>query len=290
MPLVKYLEQRPRPELAPFVECLWMAWDEAARGEREPQRILPDGCPGLIVHLGDPFSRWRGTRWRVQPRAFLAGTLSRPWRLRGGRRVRTFGVRFRPGATPHVLPVRMDRATDRETALTSLVGRSRSTHLVARLQAARDTKACFAAAEAWLIEGQTGRPRPGEERRSPDHSRRAVGAILETRRQIRIGEVAQRCTATARQLERAFARDLGIRPKLFARIVRLNAFLERLGEAQRDRMVDLALDAGYYDQAHLLRDFRFLTGRRPARASESDGDLARHFTLPARLRALLAFD
>ncbi len=82
----------------------------------------------------------------------------------------------------------------------------------------------------------------------------------------------------------------GIPPKLFARIVRLNAFLERSGEGTRERMVDLALDAGYFDQAHLLLDFRVLAGRSPGRERGTDGDLARHFTLPARLRALFAFD
>jgi AraC-like DNA-binding protein len=280
---MKYVEARPGPALTPFIECLWMASDRIRRSPRESQRILPDGCPELIVHLADRFSRLRGGRWVPQPQAFLAGTLTHPWVVRAGRRVRTLGIRFRPGATPRVLPVRMDRATDLETSLARLVGPGRSTRLVADLRAARTTKASFDAAEGWLVEGLK-----GETRDSVSH--RSVKAILKARGQIRIAEVAERCGATARQLERAFARDLGIRPKLFARIVRLNAFLERLGEAERDRTVDLALDAGYFDQAHLLLDFRSLTGRPPARAKETGGDLARHFTLPPRLRALFAFE
>jgi methylphosphotriester-DNA--protein-cysteine methyltransferase len=177
----------------------------------------------------------------------------------------------------------MDRMTDRETSLARIVGRGRSARLLAGLKAARTTKACFTVAEAWMVEGLKGEDRD-------DLSQRAVKTILKARGQIRIADVAERCGATARQLERAFAGDLGIRPKLFARVVRLNAFLERLGETQRERMVDLALDAGYFDQAHLLLDFRALTGRTPARAKEAAGDLARHFTLPPRLRALFAFE
>jgi transcriptional regulator GlxA family with amidase domain len=102
-----------------------------------------------------------------------------------------------------------------------------------------------------------------------------------------VSDLARACAASPRRLERAFAREVGVRPKLFARIARLNAFLERLGDPQRARMVDLALEAGYFDQAHLLRDFRTLAGRTPARGSQADGALTRHFTLPARLRALL---
>ena len=54
--------------------------------------------------------------------------------------------------------------------------------------------------------------------------------------------------------------------------------------------MDLALEAGYFDQAHLLRDFRLLAGRTPRSARESDGEMARHFTDPRRLKALLAGD
>lgn len=87
-----------------------------------------------------------------------------------------------------------------------------------------------------------------------------------------------------------FARDLGIGPKLYARIVRLNAVLATLDDAERAKAVDLALDAGYFDQAHLLRDFRALAGRTPGAGREGDGEMARHFTHPERLRTLLIGD
>jgi transcriptional regulator GlxA family with amidase domain len=89
-------------------------------------------------------------------------------------------------------------------------------------------------------------------------------------------------------LERVFVRDLGIRPKVYARIVRLSAVLATLDDADRASAVDVALDAGYFDQAHLLRDFRLLAGRTPRSGRSGDGPMARHFTDPRRLKALLA--
>jgi transcriptional regulator GlxA family with amidase domain len=115
-----------------------------------------------------------------------------------------------------------------------------------------------------------------------------VSSCLAARGREPIRAVADRLGIQPRRLERAFARDLGIRPKLFARIVRLNAALATLGQAERLRAVDWALEAGYFDQAHLSRDFRAVAGRRPGAPRESDGRLARHFTAPRRLLAYLA--
>jgi methylphosphotriester-DNA--protein-cysteine methyltransferase len=276
---LRYVEHRPRPELRPHVECLWLASDPRAR-PRAPERVVPDGCPELIVHLRDRFARQRGGRFVVQPRAFLAGTLTRPWLLRAGRRVLTLGVRFRPGAVTAVLPVSMPAATDRETRLEAIVGAAAARALSRALLAARSEAARFTAAERWLVE------RLAQARPRGEGARAAVRLLLEARGAARIDDVARALGVSRRRLERSFRRELGIRPKLFARIARLNAVLAGLDAAERASAVDVALAAGYFDQAHLLRDFRGLAGRTPRASRERDGELARHFTDPERLRLL----
>jgi AraC-like DNA-binding protein len=278
---VKYRERRPPPALRPYVECVWAISGPASLRPRAPERVVPDGCPELIVHLGDPFARRIGGRWAVQPRAFLAGTLSRPWLLRAGRRVDTVGIRFRAGETTGVLPLSMAGARDRELRLAGIVGRACAGALVRSLRAARTESRRFAAAEEWVA----GRLAAARLRRTT--SAAAVALIREGRGQSRIDEVARSLGWSRRRLERVFARDLGIRPKVYARIVRLNAVLATLDDAERPRAVDAALDAGYFDQAHLLRDFRSLAGRTPRSGREGDGEMARHFTDPRRLKALL---
>jgi AraC-like DNA-binding protein len=96
-----------------------------------------------------------------------------------------------------------------------------------------------------------------------------------------------------RRLERLFARDFGIRPKLFARIVRLNDAMTRLGPAAaghgaREAAVTAALEAGYFDQSHMSRDFRAVAGRRPGGVPGGDRVLDGHFTRPERLLEWLA--
>lgn len=244
---------------------------------------MPDGCPELIVHLGEPFSRRVDGRWRSQGRTFLAGTLSRPWSLRAGRVVDTFGMRFRPGALPQLLAVDMRGTVDRELPLARLVGVAASRRLRQRLAKVPALAARAAAATAWLAEVGGEAPAP-----SATPCTRAVGLIRAGRGGVRVEAVAAELGRSRRQLERAFATGLGIGPKLYSRIVRLQAALVEIDAAEHGASVEAALAAGYFDQSHLLREFRALAGRPAARSRQADGEMSRHFTAPERLLALLA--
>lgn len=277
---MKYVERRPGPALRPHVECVWAVWDEQEVAERRAERIVPDGCPELILHLGDAFAR-RDERggWRTQPRAFLAGTLTRPWNLRPGGRPRTLGVRFRPGAARMVLGVPMDEIADRETNVEDLWGAA-GAELLEAADNAPHLEGALRVAESWTERRLSHRPA-----RQPE-VRPAVDLILACRGRTRIADAARGLGWSRRRLERAFLRDVGVSPKRFARIVRLNAALASLTGGDRESAVDVALDAGYFDQAHLLRDFRALAGATP-RHLGGGGALSRQLLRPERLRALL---
>jgi AraC-like DNA-binding protein len=258
---------------------VWAVWDDEARQDREIERVVPDGCPELILHVGDAFARQdpRGL-WVRQPPAFLAGTLTRPWSLRPGARPRTVGIRFCPGAAGHLLGVPMDESTDREMPLVDLAGAS-GQELEEAVEEAPGIDAALAAAERWTRDRLRGR---AAERRE---ARVALDVVLASRGRTPIREVARSLGWSRRRLERAFLRDVGIPPKRFARIVRLNAVLARLEADERGPAVEMALEAGYFDQAHLLRDFRSIAGAPPGRVV-GPGELSRQLLRPERLARL----
>jgi hypothetical protein len=65
--VLSYAERRPHPRLQPYLDCVWAVRDaRPARSARPPERIVPDGCPELIVHLADRFARRADGRWVVQ--------------------------------------------------------------------------------------------------------------------------------------------------------------------------------------------------------------------------------
>lgn len=77
----------------------------------------------------------------------------------------------------------------------------------------------------------------------------------------RVDRVAEALGVTARHLRRAFVENIGVGPKEFARSVRLRRAIRQT--ASSDDWGRIAADAGYYDQAHLIADFRDLVGLTP---------------------------
>ena len=91
-----------------------------------------------------------------------------------------------------------------------------------------------------------------------------------------LAALARKLGVSIRQLERRFHKEVGLPPKLFCRMQRLNNVFRALGQPTLN-WVDMAVSCGYYDQAHLIRDCKSLTGSTPALLLAEDADLARHF-------------
>ena len=95
----------------------------------------------------------------------------------------------------------------------------------------------------------------------------AVAAVanrfLSERGALGVADAAAEAGLSVRQFERRFSEQVGVPPKLYARIVRFNAALEAKMSAPRRLWTDIAHDFGYYDQMHMVRDFEDFTGENP---------------------------
>ncbi|HEX6737251.1 MAG TPA: helix-turn-helix transcriptional regulator [Vicinamibacteria bacterium] len=277
---MEYREARLGGPLDRWIECVWTARAEARPGTGF-ESIVPDGCPELIVQLGDGFEAAGPRGAEAQPRSLLVGPLTGPLRLRARGRVHTVGVRFRPGGLARFLRCPQHELADRAVPLRDLFG-APAAELVERLGEARDPGALAAAVAALLAPRP--RPRPTEAVRT----RAIVQELIRSRGRVGIEALARGAGVSARQLERVFRREVGLSPKRLARVVRLQDVIRRLAERPA-RWVDIALDCGYADQAHLAREFRELAGEAPSRWLGGDGqELARQFTTPARLDAFFS--
>jgi AraC-like DNA-binding protein len=261
--VVRYREIRPSAALASFVDAFWTL--EHDGDGAPPQRVVPDGHPELILNLGQPFEFFDDTGWRGQPRCFLAGQIDGPLLLRPNGRASILGIRFHPDGASSLLDPPMHELARKFTPVADL-----SPKLARDLDRALDSGHPVAHVEAVLLAGQA------TSRLCDPIVSEAVRRIIGARGAQDLGELAGGLGVSARQLERRFNRTVGLAPKLFCRMQRFIHVFRAIGE-RPGNWADAAIDCGYYDQAHLIRDFKSFSGETPAALLADDADLARHF-------------
>jgi AraC-like DNA-binding protein len=230
---VPYWERAPDPRLDRFVERVSFSADPA--GERaQPIRVVPDGRIDLLVSVAAG----------GEGRADLFGLKTVAIFAANPEPVRNVALGLRPGVAFALFGAPADELTDRTLAADELFGAG----FTARLLEAPGTDA-----RGRLLEQALVARLPAAEARLEAFGTRAAGVIERAHGQLRIAELASALGVGERRLERAFRAHIGVSPKTFARIARFNAAwraLERGGRA-----VEVALDRGYFDQPHLVRDF-----------------------------------
>jgi len=207
---------------------------------------LPDGRTSLIFRLLD--GGRRGDVCVAGPR-----TRARFKDLRGVTRALVLGLA--PGRTMPLFGVAASELTDRIVPLTDLWG-AEGRDLFERFAATADVPDLLDRVTATLAR----RARRSREPLAASFARRA--ARLLDAGELRVEDVAEGLGVSARHLRRAFLENVGVSPKEFARAARLQRAL-RLASTS-SRWSRIAVDAGYYDQAHLITDFRRLVGATPA--------------------------
>jgi AraC-like DNA-binding protein len=237
------LERRPPPaDLAPYVDSHWLVtWD--LRG-REPfhSQVLPHPCVHLVFEPGGA-SVHGIAHERFDRRLSDAG-----WAV---------GTKFRPAGFQPFSRRAMTELTDRVRPLADVFGDD----------GARLERACppqlgpdhaLAQVRRFLRERL-----PGAPDRRRELTETVVADMLSASPSERVADVAARHHVSERTLQRLFATYVGIGPKWVLQRYRLHEALEQLQAQAEIDWARLALDLGYYDQAHFANDFRALVGRTP---------------------------
>ena len=262
---MRYAVYPPSPALAGVVECYWML---EGNGLGEPQAIIPDGRAEIVLHFGDRFERHHGTGPRGierQDPAMLVGQILAPIRLACRGRAGVAAIRLRPEAARALAGCPAAELTNRTVDLDAIVGPTGE--LRERLAAAAGDDERVRLLEAWLAPRVLLGP--------PTEVAAAVARILASPWDARLADVAFHAGIGPRQLERRFVAEVGMPPKTFARLARLQTALARI--AAGASLADAAVACGYYDQPHMTRDFTRLGETSPSAWREADGTLAKLF-------------
>ena len=264
-PTPRIYVRRPRGVLAPFVDSIWYFTSERFAHERE--RILPSGSMQLLVNLEeDELRTYHGPGYaeveRV-PGAALSGVYSGHFAIDTAEQRSIAGVAFRSGgAFPFFRPP-ADEVAGAHVGLDNLWGRDGAV-LRERLLEASAPEAILDALERELL-ARAVRPL------APDAA--LDFAVHAFDRGATVATVLSRIGGSSRRFLRAFAERVGLTPKRFGRVRRFRRVLDSIELGQPVRWTQVALACGYFDQAHLINDFREFSGLTPtAYAPRTYGD------------------
>lgn len=229
--------------VARFVESVRSIAPVGGRARRVDR--LPDGRTSVVVRVVEQGRRGDVTVVGPRTRALLKDATGFALAVM---------VQFKPGWSTPLLGVAAHELTDRFVGLEDMWGRP-GRALVGELLGAGSVPEIV----HHITRALSVRLRQAFEPTSAPLARRAV-RLMESEA-IPVEHVASRLGVTSRHLRRAFAENIGVAPKEFARSARLQRAV-RMASTTRD-WGRIAAATGYYDQAHLITDFRSLVGLTP---------------------------
>jgi methylphosphotriester-DNA--protein-cysteine methyltransferase len=232
----------------------------------------------LEFYLLDSYQIRTPARIWTAPKVLLAGPSTK---IKGDliypRLVRTFTIHFHPAGLHALFRIPIHPLADKALPGESVLGREVS-YLLNRLQNAVAVRELADAADEFLLR---------QLRRTIEISPVELAARWIRRRHgmVDLALLARQCNLSLRQFERQFRERVGVAPKLFSRVARLEFAVLRKQTNPGFSWTRVASDAGYFDQAHLIRDTRLLAGAAPQKLLVSLPDVDFHSIEPCSSRS-----
>jgi AraC-like DNA-binding protein len=245
-----YREFQPNVLLKPYIETYWAVC--GFKKEEEFHKILPDGCVDIIFSL-------EGTKqFDLEPiLPNIIGTMTTYLEGSYSNKVNMIGIRFKPTGITAFTRVPIHEFTDQRISL-NLVETLFDEAFHAKLSEKRTTEARIQHLDFYLMKNLN------RLFVSEKQIVYAVDLIRKTNGSLSLTEVANKSCLSIRHFERKFKNAVGISPKTFSKIIKFQYTLSYLKRNRDVSLFSVAIDCGYYDQSHLIKEFKFLSGNSPS--------------------------
>jgi len=251
-----YQTYRPRSPLSQFVEFFW--YREADNLPKIQTRLLPIGAMELVINLHEDTIPLFNQHNRIQCGSTngsrICGTHSQGFIIESDRQVSVIGVHFKPGGSIPFLPFPAGELHNQIVSLDQ-VWHHHAGELREILLATPTLETRFLILEKFLIM----MAQPPKRHPAVDFALREFKRSPEST----LGALTDKIGLSTRHFNQLFRAQVGLTPKLFCRIQRLQQVLNLLARKEQVDWSDVALTCGYFDQAHFIHDFQTFGGCTP---------------------------
>lgn len=232
--------------LRPWVAHVAAYEERLPDGSEAIERVLPDGALRLLIELQPGAAAIR-----------VAGASVRPTLLTMRGHMHGLSVTLRPGAALALFGVPAGELADRVVLWEAVVDRVHR-ELPERLaEAPDDAQRARLILQTLQVMRRASDPSP---LRRVEH---AAARLRDDAGSTTVRALAASMEMSERRLQQLFAAQLGLSPRAWRRLQRLHGTLRLLRDAGPPQWAQVALRSGYYDQAHLINEFRALCGLTP---------------------------
>jgi len=272
------LTRCPPPHLQPFIKLLWASAPEGTPTERPGARehVLPTGGMHLVFRLsGPPLKLFGGpgdARGQTCGYAIVGGARAASYMRDVSVATRSVGAQLQPGAARALLGAPEDALAGQHTPLDALWGARQTEAALEQIHAAGDLERQLNVFEALLAQRVIDSLGAGLHGLHP-----AIAATLGplAHENPSITGLVTRSGYSHRRFIALFRGAIGLSPKEYARVMRFDRALALAGDPTQS-WAEIALTAGYSDQAHLSREFSALAGMSPQAWRRTGATSPRH--------------
>ena len=254
-----YRELLPSKELAPYVRAFWTSWNEkesASQIEISPTPIIPDLCADIIIVTDGIENKAEG---REISSMFFCGVSDKMFASvhSQGSHKQLFGIRFYAWQASSFSDEPLLKTSNGFFGLESHFQTIRKL-LLAKLSPVMNLEEFKQIAEETLLELLA-----RSASKTPEKNPLIMDAIIQmirTRGSLPLSSIIKDIHATERQLERLFTQTLSLSPKKVSSLIRYQSLWQNVCFSKNFDIQDAIADFGYFDQSHLLNDFKKFHG------------------------------
>ncbi len=254
---VRVIEHSPSDYLRPFVSWYWEGdFNIGATGQLN-QQVVPNGYVELIIHLSDGHCDLLGRQgWGPSPDYTIIGLYTRPYEVQFPTHVSVFGIRFKPEGIFNIFGVPAAAFKGEFEDMVMVLGNEFRSFCESLKESVTTT-------DKIMLTNHYLTQMAERNKIEMNYVNQAAELIRQAKGNLRIEELPQQVHISLRQLERTFKNQIGITPKHYLRIARMNEVHRLLQEKSCLNFTEVAHQSGYADQAHFIRDFKQITGAKP---------------------------